>query len=139
MTVYFDTSVLVSLFIRDDNTAAAFRLGAASPDAVTSTWAVAEFSSALGLRVRTGRLTSDERGRAEGLLDAWLESNSAPVAPLAQDFLDARAFVRRVDAALRAPDALHLAICRRIGADLGSLDEVMGRAGEELAISVRRA
>jgi uncharacterized protein len=48
----------------------------------------------------------------------------------------AAAYVRRFDLALRAPDALHLAIARRLDIALVTLDRRMMAAASELAAAV---
>ena len=45
-------------------------------------------------------------------------------------------YVRRFDLALRAPDALHLAIARRLDATLVTLDRRLAAAAGELGIAV---
>ena len=45
-------------------------------------------------------------------------------------------YVRRFDLKLRAPDALHAAICRRLGMRLVTLDRRLAAAARALGIDV---
>ena len=139
MTVYLDASVLVSMFLADPNSQRALRLAERRPTITFSLWTIAEFSSALGVRSRMGLLDPDERRSLEAMLDQWLASSGAPVAPLAEDFQTARHLLRQSRSNLRAPDALHLAVCARIGADLASFDQKMLQAAAEVELSIAEA
>jgi len=48
----------------------------------------------------------------------------------------AGAYVRRFDLALRAPDALHIAVARRLDVALVTLDRRMAAAARELGVAV---
>ena len=50
--------------------------------------------------------------------------------------LDADAYVRRFDLALRAPDALHLAVVQRLDLSLITLDRRLATAARELGVGV---
>jgi hypothetical protein len=54
----------------------------------------------------------------------------------AADVRLAGAFVRKFDLALRVPDALHLAIARRLDSTLVTLDRRLATAGREIGIAV---
>lgn len=135
MSVYLDASVLVSMFVADNNTPAAWRFGGGAPNCVISVWAVTEFSSALFLQVRKGRLAPDERSEVEARFDRWLTTRPDSVLPLLEDHQAARTMLRRASTPLRAPDALHLAICQRLGADLATFDRTMRLVATEFSIS----
>lgn len=136
MSFYFDTSVIVSLFVRDDNTDRVFDWFAtlAEPPIVSS-WTVAEFTSALGLRRRLGVLDRAEREQIELALDDWLQGVEL-IEPAASDFALARDLMRSEVAPLKAPDALHLAIALRRGATLVSTDRQLDRAALNAGLEV---
>ncbi|MBI1404666.1 MAG: PIN domain-containing protein [Caulobacter sp.] len=137
MSDYLDTSLLVSLIVEDDHSSAALAYLELQPEVMTSGWAAAEFSSALGIQQRMGRITADDRAVAETRLDQWL-SGTLPAAVLAaDDATQARSLLRTIGTPLRAPDALHLVICRRLGATLASFDLRMVEAARELGLPVR--
>jgi hypothetical protein len=134
---YLDASVLVSLFALDEHTAKVVAYLRTSPTLVTSGWATAEFSSALAIQVRMDRLEASDRPKAEAALDAWL-SGTVAAAPLHIDDASAtRTILRSIRTPLRAPDALHLVICRRLAATLVSFDIRMQDAARELNIPTR--
>ena len=68
--------------------------------------------------------------------DAWRAAMSSPVEIAVSDARLADIFVRRFDLGLRAPDALHLAIARRLDATLVTLDRRMATAARELGVAV---
>ena len=132
---YFDTSVLVTLLTNESGRTETltewfdrrpFRTRAISP------WVVAEFSSAVAQKKREGVL--NVAGRAEALASfTSLRQNFRMLAITSKHHLDA---AHMVDSArnLRAPDALHLAIARDVGAQLWTFDAGMVRAAEELSL-----
>ena len=69
--------------------------------------------------------------------DAWRAAMSLPVDIGATDARLAYIYARRFDLRLRAPDALHLAIARRLDATLVTLDRRLATAARELGIAVK--
>lgn len=99
-----------------------------------SDWATTEVSSALSIKLRTGAL--DLAGRAAALAAfSRLVAESLTVLPLGHGHFQAAArFAERHDLALRAGDALHLAICADLGLTLATLDSRLHDAS--LAVGV---
>lgn len=123
MSIYIDTSVVVSFFIRDDHAEAARRWAATDPRVAISDWTTTEFSSALSHHVRLGSLSDRERKVAELAFDRWAARGT--VLEVARErFQDARVLMQG-HRRLRAPDALHLAIARHQGLPLATLDDDM--------------
>jgi len=136
LRLYLDTSVLVSLFLRDDLTDRVLRwFGSVEDDLVVSDWSAAEFTSALGIRRRRGALDQSERDQAEAALDGWL-GRVERLEIGAPDFILARQLMRTELTALRTPDALHVAIALRWGATLVTTDRQMSQAAEALGLPV---
>lgn len=134
MIVYPDTSLIVALFTQDAHADAAWVwLTENDPDFVFSTWTLAEFSSALNLQQRQGRLDEEGVEKAERLLTPLIAVPSALAPTLPEDVVVSRDIVRRFDY-LRAPDALHLAICRRVGLTMASFDGKLNRGAQALGI-----
>ena len=137
MSVYFDASVLLPILIKEQASAAvdAYVL-AAEQEFLVSDFAAAEVASGLSRLVRMGRL---EAAAAVAQLDdfeVWRAAASSPVEVHAADVRLAYVYVRRFELLLRAPDALHLAIARRLDAGLVTLDRRLERAARQLGIAV---
>lgn len=134
MKIYFETSILVSLFVTDSNTPAAEKIALRTPSVITSVWAEAEFSSALGVRSRMRLMTALERSECEAAFNTWMTGREAPILPIGADFVAARTLVQQVRAPLRAADALHLALCQRLGLSLATLDLTQSAAAIEIGV-----
>ncbi len=137
MSLYLDASVLVPTVVVEQASPAVvdFLLGRAD-DLTVSDFAAAEVASALSRLVRMDRLTITEAMERLADFDAWRagETDSADV--VVHDCRLANTYVRRLDLKLRAPDALHVAICRRLGLQLITLDGRLAVAARELGIGV---
>jgi uncharacterized protein len=82
------------------------------------------------------RLTIMEALERLADFDAWRTGETENADVDAHDCRLANAYVRRFDLKLRAPDALHAAICRRLGLQLVTLDRRLVAAARELGIAV---
>lgn len=135
MSLYLDASFLVPLFVDDDWTDRARAWAISEPEVMVSDWAVAEFSSALSLHVRKGRLDPDERDEAENALNDWLTGRvrEEPLDP--DDAPRARMLIHR-HPKLRTPDALHLAIMLRLGVGPVTYDLDLAAAGHAEGVTV---
>ncbi len=83
-----------------------------------------------------GRLGAQERLGAEQNFDLWLAQQPEPMMPVVDDFVAARALVQTAQVALRAADALHLAVCLRIGASLATFDIRLAEAAAHFGAPV---
>jgi hypothetical protein len=137
LSLYLDTSVLVSLFLRDDLTDSVLRwFEAIEEELAASDWSAAEFTSALGIRRRRGELDPSERDAAEAALDGWL-GRVERLEVSGADFVLARQLIRTELTSLRAADALHVAIALRWGATLVTTDRQMSQAAEVFGLPVQ--
>lgn len=135
MSLYLDASAIVSLFVQDAHTARIEQiLATAQTDILVSDFAAAEYCAALTRRVRLGTLAAADCEALFLAIDAWPLPRRLDLWP--SDAFSAMMFVRKLDAGLRAPDALHLAIAEREGATVVTFDAVMTRAAEMLGIAV---
>lgn len=136
MSLYLDTSAAVSLLASEpasERLASWLRANEGAGLAI-SRWVETEVSSALSLKVRTGELTPDARADA---FAEWqkMRASSLALLPIGEDaFETAAAFAARHDLALRAGDALHLAIASAHGCTLVTLDARMAKAARELGV-----
>lgn len=136
MTTYLDTSVVVALFTADIHTERAKRVVAAGARLVVSDMTAAEFSSALAIHYRNGRATEKDVRTAFTMFDAWYETLPERAEVSSSDVRGAEALIRQLDHALRAPDAMHLMIARRLGISLASFDRVMAESARRLGVEV---
>lgn len=137
MSLYLDASVLVSLFLRDTHTdRAAAMVAAVGSEAIVSDFARAEFAAVMGRLQRTGELATPAISTVFSIFDEGTAVVPRKVAVLGIDITDTEAILRRLDLGLRAPDALHIAIVRRIGATLATFDNRMADAARALALRV---
>ncbi len=65
-------------------------------------------------------------------LDDWIDTFGARAAILDADIEDACLLVRRFDLKLRTPDAIHIAVARRLNTQLITLDHPMAQAASLL-------
>jgi predicted nucleic acid-binding protein len=73
------------------------------------------------------------------IFDNWCGQHTQHVEATNSDVVVATGLARRLERSLRAPDALHLAITRRIGAQLLTFDKSMASAARSLGIAVLKA
>jgi uncharacterized protein len=137
LRAYLDASVLLPTLIAEPTTEAIYdRLGADDQELLISDFTAAEVASALSRLVRMALLAAADASARLADFDAWRAAMSFPVDIQASDARLAYIYVRRFEFGLRAPDALHLAIARRVGANLITLDRRLVTAGRELGIAV---
>jgi predicted nucleic acid-binding protein len=136
LTLYLDTSVLVSALTNEAETARMQAWLGEQPEGAlaTSGWVMTEFSSALALKLRSDRIEAVHRADALATL-ARLVAESLAVLPVsAAQFHTAARFADRHELGLRAGDALHLAICADLGATLCTLDRRLAEGGAALGV-----
>lgn len=137
MSVYLDASVLVALFTDDALTARADAVLREVLDTpVVSDFAGIELTSAVSRRVRTRDLSVDEARHAFETFDGWVNHGVQREELRPEDIVLADGYLRRLDLALRAPDAINIAIAQRLGASLLSFDEKMVAAALSLGLRV---
>ncbi len=137
MKLYLDASVLISTIILEQSTAAVGEvLLACSDELMVSDFAAAEVASALSRLVRMGQLSITEAADRLADFDDWRAGTTGLADIDAHDCRLANTYVRRFELRLRAPDALHAAICRRLDLQLVTLDRRLAAAARELGIDV---
>jgi predicted nucleic acid-binding protein len=137
LSVYFDASVLLPTLVEERASAAidAFMLQG-TQDVLVSDFAAAEVASALSRLVRTGLLGAQDAAQRLADFDIWRAALTGTADLHAVDMRLAHAYVRRFELMLRAPDALHIAIARRLDAALVTLDRRLAAAARELGLQV---
>ncbi|HEX4080872.1 MAG TPA: type II toxin-antitoxin system VapC family toxin [Rhizomicrobium sp.] len=137
MNLYLDASILLPTLIEEPASPAVdeFLLGAES-ELLVSDFAAAEVAAALSRLVRMRLLKKADAMERVADFDVWRAVASTPVDLHAADARLANAYVRRFELKLRAPDAIHAAVARRLDATLVTLDQRLADAARELGISV---
>lgn len=137
MSAYLDASVLLPTLIEEAASAAvdAYMLAGAR-ELLVSDFAAAEVASGLSRLVRMGLLEVADASARLADFDVWRAAMSSPADIDALDVRLAATYVRRFDLALRAPDALHLAVARRLDVPLVTLDRRLAAAARELGAAV---
>ena len=122
-SAYFDASVLVSLFVVDSFAdRAQVYMRDHQPIPIVSDFAAAEFASAVGRLVRTELLDLEHAFPIFAAFDGWRSQSALDCAVETSDVAAAGVLLRRLDAPLRVPAALHLAMALRMGVALATFD-----------------
>jgi uncharacterized protein len=140
LIAYCDTSLLIPAFLPEETSARvlAWMAGKEPGTLIVSNWSITEFSSAVSIKVRTGKLPVDKRAE---VFAAWtaLQRTSLVILPvLPGDFRTAATYAELLELSLRAGDALHLAVAAAHGCALATLDAVQARAAVELGIPLEK-
>ncbi len=140
MSVYLDASVLVALFTNDPLTARAETFLRADPLVViVSDFAAAEFSSVIARHVRTKDIRKDDARIVFSNFDTWTSRATQRARISAADTNAAEILLRRLDLALRTPDAINIAMAQRMGATLVTFDKKMAAAARSIGAVVAKA
>lgn len=135
MIDYFDASALAAiLFSEPGGQSVVDHTMASQADIVVSDIVVAEVSSAISKLVRMRLRTADQGDRLLATLDDWVAAAGLSVDVQAFDVRETVLLVRQFDLKLRAPDALHIAICRRLDARPITLDIHLAAAARSLGL-----
>jgi uncharacterized protein len=137
LSVYLDASVLVSLFVRDAHTQQADRVLRTRVDVLAlSDFAAAEFASGIAQHVRARAIAAKDARTIFSDFDEWAARETARVELASADVAAAAVLLRKLDSPLRAPDAIHVAVAVRIGAQLMTFDKAMSTAARRYGVEV---
>lgn len=134
--VYFDASALFPLFIEDEFTASAKALAVRAETIYLSDWTTAECVSAMGRAVRIGLMTRERATALCAAMDSWAVGSAVRVDIEAPDIRYAETLLRSFEFNLRAPDALHIALARRLSLPLATFDRNMAFCAEALGLAL---
>jgi uncharacterized protein len=138
LIAYCDTSLLIPAFLPEEASSRVLEwiAGREPGTLIVSDWSITEFSSALSIKVRSGKLTLDKRA---DVLASWASLRKTSLITLSvgpAHFRTAANYAERIELGLRAGDALHLAIAAANGCGMATLDNVQASAGLQLGIPV---
>jgi predicted nucleic acid-binding protein len=137
VSIYLDTSVIISHFVDDANSARADALIAGlSDDIIFSDLCAAEFAAGLSRLVRMAELTADVAQATFSNFDIWAADVAQRVNPTPADWVATERLLRRLDFPLRTPDMLHIVIVGRLGAELATFDDHMQKVATTLGLPV---
>lgn len=133
---YLDASVLVPLVHAEATSTLIERYFSRAQAWFISDFAIGEVTSAIGRIVRS-RLASDSVGHDTLIFfENWVSSRTSIVTVTPSDIRLATRYLRRFELGLRLPDAIHVAMCRRLGTTLVSFDRRLLDAAVALDIAV---
>jgi predicted nucleic acid-binding protein len=134
---YLDTSVVVALLLTDVHSSRAEAwLVRTKPIVMVSDFCAVEFAAVISRRVRTSGLSAKHAGLALQRLDDWLSQPVHLVRGTPEQMGLAGQIVRDFTTKLSAPDAIHLAIARDLGATLVTFDERLAQAARRHVVPV---
>jgi predicted nucleic acid-binding protein len=138
MVCYVDTSVLVALCVNEPRSEDVSRWYAKCKDnLVSSVWSVTEFASALGIKQRTGQITTDEAQVAWQSFQRLCTNDLTLLSPGANMFHKAAFLTLDAATGLRADDALHLTSALQANVKrMATLDDMFARNAKQHKIAV---
>jgi predicted nucleic acid-binding protein len=139
VSVSLDASVLVALFTNDPLTARAETVLRANPSIlIVSDFAAAEFSSVIAHHVRTKDIRKNDARIVFSNFDTWMARTTQRAYISAADIIAAEVLLRRLDLALRTPDAINIAMAQRMGTTLVTFDKKMAAAARSIGTVVAK-
>ncbi len=126
MSLYLDASVLVPLFMVEDQSRILERwIESVNGTLLISDLAASEFAATLSRFIRQGALDSDQANTLHTAFDRWKSEAAEPVENRPVDIRNAARLVRTPKPKLLTPDAIHLATCQRLGLTLVTHDQML--------------
>jgi predicted nucleic acid-binding protein len=136
--IYFDTSALVPVFIREPKSDAVIAwLESSGERLAISEWSLVEFASAAAIKVRTGQTAANVAKQAMARVHEFAQKHCTVAIPGREEFRCAAEWAADEALKLRAGDALHLAIATSLSAHgIFCLDDAMIESAKSLGMNV---
>ena len=135
MSAYVDTSIIVTALTSEPRAVQMLAWLADTRNLFVSWWTGPEFASALARKRRERNLDGDIVLRATRAFDRLIADGFTTLPVTRSDFAKARSLVDDPAAALRASDALHLAVAAAHGLELATLDKRMASGGAAVGVA----
>lgn len=138
---YVDTSYLVPYYLPEANSDVVEKRLLKLPvgSLVISSLVRAEFASLLSRKCRAKEMGQADARRTMTAFDRHLGSGSLRmISILSSDFQQATEWIMAMQHALRAPDALHLAVAARQDAVCWTLDRGLAKAARWIGLTTRK-
>lgn len=134
--IYLDTSVLGALFFHEPGAEQQLvRLEAARGEPLAvSAWTLAEMASVGAIKERTGQVDAAGRAAALAAFHRFVGDMLSLIEVEPDDFRTAAVLLDAPTLSLRAADALHLAVARRLRARLMTLDRRQTAAAQHYGL-----
>jgi hypothetical protein len=139
VAVYLDASAIVAMLGAEAASDAVrdFLVRADEP-LLVSEFAAAEVAATFSRLVRMQAITEVAARTKLTYFDRWRLAEALAIDIDDFDMAETSELVRRFELKLRAPDALHLAVCLRAGAKLITQDRLLGDAARARGVTVVR-
>jgi predicted nucleic acid-binding protein len=136
--IYFDTSALVPVFIREPKSGAVIAwLESSGERLAISEWSLVEFASAAAIKVRTGQTPASVARQAMARVQEFAQKHCTVAVPGREEFRRAAELAADQAPKLRAGDALHLSIAASLRArGIFCLDDAMIETAKSLGMNV---
>ncbi len=138
--IYLDTSIAIPIFLREAASSEILDwLDTPKKDLIAADWIVTEFASALFVKARRGDVAQESARSAWESFDRFCRSGLRLIPVTRTAFTRGADLIRKAQGALRAGDALHLAMALEAGvAEVATADDQFEQSAAAHGLAVTR-